>query len=55
MRKSGRDVGWCRDDEEAQGKGGVRVGLEYSILDRDFDGVVLCRVRKLQGPDNEGC
>ena len=55
MRKSGRDVGWCRDDEEAQGKGGVRVGLEYSILDRDFDGVVLCRVRKLKGPDNEGC
>ena len=33
----------------------MRVGLEYSILDSGFDGAVLCRVRKLKGPDNEGC
>jgi hypothetical protein len=43
------------EEETAQGEGGVRVGLENSILDSGFDGAVLCRVRKLKGPDNEGC
>jgi hypothetical protein len=41
-------------EREAHGKGGVRVGLENSILDIVFNGAVLFRVRKLKGPDNEG-
>ena len=43
------------EGEEETGKGGVRVGLENSILDSGFDGAVFSRVRKLKGPGNEGC
>jgi hypothetical protein len=33
----------------------VRVGPENPILDSGLDGVVVCGVRTLKGPDNEGC
>jgi hypothetical protein len=43
------------EGEAAQREWGVRDGLENSIWDSGFDGAVLCRVRKLKGPGNEGC